>query len=91
MGCDFAEADMEKAFASMQELDPEEMEKAAGGEFCWSDYDCFTILHHDSPNDFHHDCFWFYSCILIHFLTREGNPYIRTSFRFDEKARTEHK
>ena len=29
MGYDFAEADMEKAFVSMQELDPEEMEKAA--------------------------------------------------------------
>ena len=67
MGYDFAEADMEKAFVSMQELDPEEMEKAAGGEFCWSDYDCFTILHHDSPNDFHHECFWTYACIIIHF------------------------
>ena len=39
----------------------------AEADFCWSDYDCFTILHHDSPNDFHHECFWTYACIIIHF------------------------
>ena len=37
---------------------------------------------------------FFRSFLLLYpdpFLTREGNPYIRTSFRFDEKARTERK
>ena len=96
MGYDFAEADMEKAFVSMQELDPEEMEKAAGGQFCWSDYDCFTIL------------IALPSCITIaltifitsvsgltpvssSILARKGEPYKWTSFSFYEKARTERK
>ena len=56
-----------EAELEQEKSDAEEMEKAAGGQFCWSDYDCFTILHHDSPNDFNHECFWTYACIMIHF------------------------
>ncbi len=48
LGYDFTVADMEKAHAETQELDPEEMEQAAGG-WCFADYDCYTAWNHDSP------------------------------------------
>ena len=47
LGYDFTVADMEKANAETQELDPEEMEQAAGG-WCFADYDCYTAWNHDS-------------------------------------------
>ena len=48
LGYDFTVADMEKAHAETQELDPGEMEQAADG-WCFADYDCYTAWNHDSP------------------------------------------
>ena len=64
LGYDFTVADMEKAHAETQELDPEEMEQAAGG-WCFADYDCYTAWNHDSPDQPGSACFSDYDCITL--------------------------
>ena len=62
LGFDFTVADMEKANAEAQELDPIEMETAAGG-WCLADYDCYTAWNHDTPNQPGNSCLADYDCI----------------------------
>ena len=62
LGYDFTVADMEKANAETQELDPEEMEQAAGG-WCFADYDCYTAWNHDSPDQPGSACLKDYDCV----------------------------
>ena len=64
LGYDFTVADMEKANAETQELDPEKMEQAAGG-WCFADYDCYTAWNHDSPDQPGSACFSDYDCITL--------------------------
>ena len=64
LGYDFTVADMEKANAETQELDPEEMERAAGG-WCFADYDCYTAWNHDTPDQQGSACFSDYECITL--------------------------
>ena len=64
LGYDFTVADMEKAHAETQELDPGEMEQAAGG-WCFADYDCYTAWNHDSPDQPGSACFSDYDCITL--------------------------
>ena len=64
LGYDFTVADMEKAHAETQELDPGEMEQAAGG-WCFADYDCYTAWNHDSPDQQGSACFSDYGCITL--------------------------
>ena len=64
LGYDFTVADMEKANAEAQELDPEEMELAAGG-WCFADYDCYTAWNHDTPDQKGTACFSDYDCITL--------------------------
>ena len=64
LGYDFTVADMEKANAETQELDPEEMEQAAGGWY-FADYDCYTAWNHDSPDQQGSACFSDYDCITL--------------------------
>ena len=64
LGYDFTVADMEKANAEAQELDPEEMELAAGG-WCFADYDCYTAWNHDTPDQQGSACFSDYECITL--------------------------
>ena len=64
LGYDFTVADMEKAHAETQELDPGEMEQAAGG-LCFADYDCYTAWNHDSPDQPGSACFSDYDCITL--------------------------
>ena len=40
-------ADMDKANAMMQELDPDEMERVSGGEWCLADWGCVYVWWHD--------------------------------------------
>ena len=56
---------MEKANAETQELDPEEMEQAAGG-VCFADYDCYTAWNHDSPDQEGSACFADYDCVSVY-------------------------
>ncbi len=65
LGYDFTVADMEKANAEIQELDPEEMEQAAGG-WCFADYDCYTAWNHDTPDQQGSACFSDYECITLY-------------------------
>ena len=65
LGYDFTVADMEKANAETQELDPEEMEQAAGG-WCFADYDCYTAWNHDTPDQQGSACFSDYECITLY-------------------------
>ena len=65
LGYDFTVADMEKANAETQELDPEEMEQAAGG-WCFADYDCYTAWNHDSPDQEGSACFSDYECLTAY-------------------------
>ena len=64
LGYDFTVADMEKANAETQELDPEEMQQAAGG-WCFADYDCYTAWNHDTPDQQGSACFSDYECITL--------------------------
>ena len=64
LGFDLTAADFEKASAETQEIDPEELQQTAGG-FCWGDYDCYTIYHHDTPDDDKTACLFNHSCIII--------------------------
>ena len=65
LGYDFTVADMEKANAETQELDPEEMEQAAGG-WCFADYDCYTAWNHDTPDQEGSACFSDYECLTAY-------------------------
>ena len=53
LGMDITLADLEKAAAAEEELDPEELEQVAGGEsdeWCWKDYRC-CYIYEDPPDD----------------------------------------
>ena len=65
VGFDISIADLEKAQAETQELDPEEIESSAGG-WCWADYDCYTAFFHDTPNEEGNACWWDYDCKTVH-------------------------
>ena len=69
LGYDFTVADMEKAQAEIQELDPEEMGKAAGGwtegSWCFADYACYTAWNHDSPDEEGFACFTNHNCLIL--------------------------
>ncbi len=80
LGFEFTVADMEKAHAEAQELDPEEMAKAAGG-WCVADYDCCTAWNHDAPEQPGTSCFADYDCITAyhnsHFVNVFTDPETR--------------
>ena len=65
LGYDFTVADMEKAHAEAWELDPEEIEQAAGG-WCFADYDCYTAWNHDSPDQPGSACLKDYDCVSVY-------------------------
>ena len=71
LGYDFTVADIEKAGAEAQELDPDEMETAAGG-VCAVDYDCYTAWNHDTPNQQGTACFGDYECITVYHDSKAG-------------------
>ncbi len=72
LGYDFTVADMEKAHAETQELDPEEMEHAAGG-WCFADYDCYTAWNHDSPDQPGSACLKDYDCVSAYHNSKIGD------------------
>jgi hypothetical protein len=63
---------MEKANAETQELDPEEMEQAAGG-WCFADYDCYTAWNHDSPDQPGSACLKDYDCVSAYHNSKIGD------------------
>ena len=63
VGFEITVADLEKASAETQELDPEEIESSAGGSWCFASYDCYTAWHHDGPEEKGTDCLYNYDCI----------------------------
>ena len=68
LGFDFTIADVEKAQAEIQELDPKELDQAAGGEdsWCMFDFACFTAVRHDTPDKPPYACFKDYACVTIY-------------------------
>lgn len=72
LGYDFTVADMEKAHAEAQELDPGEMEQAAGG-WCFADYDCYTAWNHDSPDQPGSACLKDYDCVSAYHNSKIGD------------------
>ena len=72
LGYDFTVADMEKANAETQELDPVEMEQAAGG-WCFADYDCYTAWNHDSPDQPGSACLKDYDCVSAYHNSKIGD------------------
>ena len=72
LGYDFTVADMEKANAEARELDPEEMEQAAGG-WCFADYDCYTAWNHDSPDQPGSACLKDYDCVSAYHNSKIGD------------------
>lgn len=72
LGYDFTVADMEKAHAEARELDPEEIEQAAGG-WCFADYDCYTAWNHDSPDQPGSACLKDYDCVSAYHNSKIGD------------------
>ena len=64
VGFDMTVADLEKASAETQELDPEEIGNSAGG-WCFAKHDCYTAWYHDGPDEEGTDCFANYDCYLL--------------------------
>ena len=73
VGFEITVADLEKATAETQELDPEEIETSAGG-WCFADYDCYTAFHHDTPKEEGTACWSEYECRVL---------YIKPDFECD--------
>ena len=69
LGVDLSLAEVEKASAETQELDLEEMGKAAGGwtegSWCFADYACYTAWNHDSPDEEGFACFTNHNCLIL--------------------------
>ena len=65
LGFELSLTEAEKASAETQELDPEEMEQAAGG-WCFADYDCYTAWNHDSPDQPGSACLKDYDCVSVY-------------------------
>ena len=65
VGFDMTVADLEKATAETQELDPEEIGNSAGGT-CFVNYDCYAAFFHDTPDEQGTACLWDYTCIEVH-------------------------
>ena len=80
LGYDFTVADMEKANAETQELDPEEMEQAAGG-WCFADYDCYTAWNHDSPDQQGSACLKDYDCVSVYHNSKIGDYLYETDVK----------
>ena len=66
LGFDFTLADMEKAQAETQEIDPDELGQTAGGSFCMVNFACFTAMRHDTPDTPANACAKDYMCITIY-------------------------
>ena len=66
LGFDFTLADVEKAQAETQELDPDELSQTAGGSWCVVDFACFTALRHDTPDTPANACLKDYLCITVY-------------------------
>ena len=70
LGVDLSLAEVEKATAETQELDPEEMEKVTGGRYdegwCIDVFGCYLLNRHDTPDSEGHPCFADYDCITIY-------------------------
>ena len=64
VGFGISMADLEKAHAETQELDPEELGNSAGG-WCFANHDCYTAWYHDGPDKEGTDCFADYDCYTI--------------------------
>ena len=65
VGFDISMADLEKATAETQELDPEEIETIAGGAetLCVVLHDCYATFLHDTPDEEGYKCWKEYECI----------------------------
>ena len=63
LGFDVTVSELEKAQAETQEIDPEELNRTAGG-WCWGSYDCYTAYHHDTPDEEGTDCFKDHDCAV---------------------------
>ena len=66
VGFDMTVADLEKATAETQELDPEEIGNSAGGSWCYVDYDCYTAFRHNGPNEEGNPCWSDYDCKTVY-------------------------
>ena len=64
LGYELTEADTDKIKAELQALDPEELENAAGGGWCWGNYACYTVYHHDGEDE-DETCWKDYACMAF--------------------------
>ena len=64
VGFDISMADLEKAHAETQEMDPEELGNSAGG-LCIFDYDCYTAFFHDTPDESGTACWSDHDCAAL--------------------------
>ena len=68
LGYDFTAADLEKAQAETQEIDPDELKQTSGGgdDWCLFDFACFTAVRHDTPDAPPYACFKEYACVTAY-------------------------
>ncbi len=69
-------ADLAKARASEEELDPEELKSVSGGETavqCEKDYACYIAYRHGDKEDKTEACWWNYVCFGIYYCNKASN------------------
>ena len=70
LGYDFSMAEVEKASAEAQVLDPEELDKVTGGRYdegwCIDVFGCYLLNRHDTPDKEGYPCFANYDCITLY-------------------------
>ena len=79
LNLDITAGDLAKARAEIQELDPEELKKALGGEsredndVCATNYSCYFVLKHPDDPRRGEACFWDWTCFGVYNCVKGPN------------------
>ena len=68
MGFDISMEELERNFADKQELEDDELDKEAGGgggNPCWFNDGCFTVINHSGGQDKEEACWSDYNCVFV--------------------------
>ncbi len=67
LGFDISMEDLERNYASKQEVEDEELDAVAGG-WCWKSHGCHYVISHSKEIDETEDCFSEYICLNSYYM-----------------------
>ena len=81
LGYNITAADFERLDAEREELSPDELEKAAGGDVCWADYECMYEYQGSKQDDKGHngECIAVWHCFTALLHTDPGENKDKTA------------